>query len=156
MSIDNSVTLIGNVTRDPELKFTNGGASVIEFGLAYNRKWTDRNTQEEREEVSFFDVTAWAGLADNIGNSINKGDRVVVLGRLKQDSWEDKETGKTRSKVVIIADEVSPSLRWATIPTLVKNERSGGGRPAPGRPAPGRQGQAQQAAPVEDFSDEPF
>ena len=125
MAFDNTVVVIGNMTRDPELRFTPSGQPVAGFGLAVNRKWNNRQTGEQQEQTSFFDVTCWAQLGENVAESLSKGDRVVVTGRLEQRSWETQE-GEKRSKVEIIADEVSPSLRWATA-RVQKNERREGG-----------------------------
>lgn len=109
--MDNAVTLTGNVTRDPELKFTASGASVASFGLAVSRKW--RKDDDWHEQTSFFDVTCWSQMAENVCQSITKGTRVMVVGRLEQQSWEN-DNGEKRSKVAVIADDVGPSLRWAT------------------------------------------
>ena len=135
MGFNNTVTVVGNVTRDPELRFTPNGAAVTSFGLAWNRKG-----QNDEEVVSFFDVTCWSGLAENVAESITKGSRVVVYGRLDQRSWENQD-GERRSKVEIVADDVAPSLRWATV-EITRNEfrgGDGGGAAAPsgggGRPA---------------------
>jgi single-strand DNA-binding protein len=120
----NSVTLVGNVTRNPELRFTASGQAVATFGVAVNRRWQNRNNEWE-ESTSFFDVTCWAQLAENVAESVPKGARVIVTGRLDQRSWETQD-GDKRSKVEIVADEVAPSLRWATA-TITKNERREGG-----------------------------
>ena len=124
---DNTVTLVGNTTTAPEIRFTPNGAAVASFGIAVNRRWQNRQTQEWEEQVSFFDIKAWAGLAENIADSIDKGCRVVVVGRLEQRSWET-DNGEKRSKVEVVADEVAPSLRWATA-QVQKIERSGGREP---------------------------
>ena len=124
MSAGNSVTIVGNVTRDPELRFTPSGQAVANFGVAVNRKWQNRTTNEWEEATSFFDVVAWAKVGENVSESCPKGTRVVVTGRLDQRSW-DTDGGDRRSKVEIVADEVAPSLRWATA-TVVKNERGAG------------------------------
>ena len=121
---DNSVTLVGNITRDPELRFTPSGQAVANFGLAVNRRWQNRQTQEWEEATSFFDVTCWQQLAENVAETIQKGTRIVVTGRLDQRSWETQD-GDKRSKVEIVADDVAPSLRWATA-DITKNERRGG------------------------------
>ncbi len=154
MGFNNTVTVVGNVTRDPELRFTPNGAAVTSFGLAWNRKG-----QNDEEIVSFFDVTCWSGLAENVAESISKGDRVVVYGRLDQRSWESQE-GERRSKVEIVADDVSPSLRWATV-EITRNEFRGGdgGRSAApvgggGESAP--MGGGGQAAPTYPTDEEPF
>jgi single-strand DNA-binding protein len=140
---DNSVTVIGNVTRDPELRFTPSGQSIATFGLAVNRMWTDRATNERKEQVSFFDIVCWAQLGQNVSETLVKGSRAIVTGRLEQRSWETDQ-GEKRSKVEIIADEVGPSLRWATA-DITRNERreggdggagGGGTRPASNEPSP--------------------
>ena len=120
----NSVTLVGNLTRDPELRYTPAGAATCQFGLAVNRRWQNRQTQEWEEATSFFDVTCWQQLAENVAESVQKGTRIVVTGRLDQRSWETQE-GEKRSKVEVIADEIGPSLRWATA-QVERTERSGG------------------------------
>ena len=135
----NNVTLVGNVTRDPELRYTASGQAMAKFGLAVNRRWQNRQTQAWEEATSFFDIVAWREMAENIGESVQKGSRVLVTGRLEQRSWESQE-GDKRSTVEVVADEVGPSLRWATA-SVVKNERrsgdGGGGSPPPSgsRPA---------------------
>ncbi|MGH3851118.1 MAG: single-stranded DNA-binding protein [Pseudonocardiaceae bacterium] len=116
-----NVTITGNLTRDPELRFTPTGQANASFGVAVNRRWQNRQTQEWDEATSFLDVIAWGTLAENIAQSLTRGTRVVVEGRLDQRSWENNE-GEKRSKVEITADEVGPSLRFATV-TISKNER---------------------------------
>lgn len=123
MSNGNSVTLVGNVTRDPELRFTPSGQANASFGLAVNRVWNDRQTNERKEAVSFFDVVCWREMAENVSESITKGARVLVTGRLEQRSWDGAD-GERRSKIEIIADEIGPSLRWATA-EIRKNDRRG-------------------------------
>ena len=119
---DNTVTLVGNITRDPELRYTPSGQAVARVGIAVNRRWQNRQTQEWEEQVSFFNVTAWGTLAENVGESLIKGTRVVVAGRMEQRSYEDNE-GEKRSVVEVIADEIAPSLRWATC-QVERNERT--------------------------------
>lgn len=121
---DSTVTVIGNVTRQPELRFTPSGSAVTNFGVAVNRRWFDKAAQEWNEETSFFDITCWRDLAENVAESVEKGTRLIVTGRLEQRSWENNE-GEKRSKVEIVADEIGPSLRWATA-AVSRNERSGG------------------------------
>ena len=126
MANGNTVELIGNVTRDPELRFTPNGAAVANFGLAVNRRWRNQKTNEWEEQVSFFDVVCWRELAENASESLTKGTRGMVSGRLDQRSWEDPKDGSKRSKVEVVADEIGPSLRWATA-QVSKNERREGG-----------------------------
>jgi single-strand DNA-binding protein len=123
MSNGNSVTLVGNITRDPELRFTPSGQATVTFGLAVNRRWQNRQTQEWEEATSFFDVVCWREMAENASESLARGSRVIVVGRLEQRSWETPE-GEKRSKIEVVADEIGPSLRWATA-SVTKNERRG-------------------------------
>lgn len=119
--MDNTITVVGNVTRTPELTFTPGGAAKAEFGLAVNRVWTDRATNERKEQVSFFNVVCWGQLGENASQSLDKGVRVIVSGRLEQRTWEAQD-GSKRERVEIVADEVGPSLRFATV-TVQRAER---------------------------------
>ncbi len=147
MSNGNSVTLVGNVTRDPELRFTPTGQANATFGVAVNRRWQNRQTNEWEEAVSFFNVVCWREMAENVSSTLTKGSRVIVTGRLEQRSWTTQENEK-RSVVEVVADEVGPSLRWATA-EIQRNERrtpdeggalamAGGGasRPADNEPPP--------------------
>jgi single-strand DNA-binding protein len=155
MAFDNTVTVVGNVTRDPELRFTPSGAAVATFGLAWNRR--SQNARGETEEqVSFFDVTCWRQLAENVAESLTKGTRVIVYGRLEQRSWETND-GERRSKVEIIADEVAPSLRWATAEITRNDFRGEGGEPGAARGGNrGGGGRAVPNEPVYDTDEEPF
>jgi single-strand DNA-binding protein len=152
----NNVTIVGNITRDPELRFTPSGQANARLGVAVNRKWQDRNSGEWQEATSFFDVICWRELAENVSESLKKGTRVIVTGRLEQRSWEQE--GNKRSVVEINADEVAPSLRWATAKVEKTERRSGGDQGGGGggfnRPAP--PAAEQQPPPYDDFGDEPF
>lgn len=119
MAFGNTVTITGNVTRDPELRYTQNGSTVASFSVAWNRRYTVQGQQ--REETSFFDVTAWGTLADNISSSLQKGMRVIVTGELQQRSWE-RQDGSRQSKVEIKAEDVAPSLRFASA-SVEKNPR---------------------------------
>jgi single-strand DNA-binding protein len=110
MASENNVTLVGNLTRDPELRFTQSGRGVASFGLAVNRRY--QMNGEWQEETSFFNVVAWGDLGENASASLNKGSRIVVTGRLQQREYETRE-GEKRTVVEIIADDLGPSLRWA-------------------------------------------
>ena len=129
MSNGNNVTLVGNITRDPELRFTPSGQATATFGLAVNRRWQDRQSGEWQEATSFFDVVCWREMAENASESLGRGARVIVSGRLEQRSWENQE-GEKRSKVEVVADEIGPSLRWATA-AVTKNERRSPGESSP-------------------------
>jgi single-strand DNA-binding protein len=157
MPTDNSVVLVGNVTRDPELRYTNTGQATATFGLAVNRRWQNRQTQEWEEATSFFDVVCWREMAENVSESLARGSRVMVAGRLEQRSWESAE-GDRRSKVEVVADEVGPSLRWATA-QVTKNDRRGpsdSGRSAGGRPPGPGAAQPQSAGSGYGYDEEPF
>lgn len=120
--MSNSVTLVGNLTRDPELRFTTGGRAVASFGLAVNRRY--QKDGEWQEQTSFFNVVAWGDLGENCATSLTKGSRAIVTGRLEQRSWDTSE-GEKRTVVEIIADEIGPSLRWATA-EIARTERTSG------------------------------
>ena len=107
---DNTVTVVGNITRDPELRFTQGGKGIASFGLAVNRRYQQNG--EWQEKVSFFNVTAWDQLGENAAASLTKGTRIIVTGRLEQREYETN-SGEKRNVVEIVADELGPSLRWA-------------------------------------------
>lgn len=111
--MSSTVTVVGNLTRDPEMRFTGSARAVASFGIACTRRYRGQG-DEWQEETSFFNVTAWGDLAENVAASIGKGDRVMIHGRLVQQTWEDKTTHEKRSSVEIVADEVGPALRWAT------------------------------------------
>ena len=154
---DNTVTLVGNVTRDPELRYTPSGQAVATFGLAVNRRWQNRQTQDWEEQVSFFDIKCWAQMAENVGESVQKGTRVLVSGRLEQRAWET-DNGDKRSKVEVVADEIAPSLRWATA-EVTRNERSeGSGDGSGGRSSGGGGGSSRPVAnePPAEYGEEPF
>jgi single-strand DNA-binding protein len=121
---DNSVTLVGNLTKDPELRFTTGGRGVASFGLAVSRRYQVNN--EWQEQTSFFNVVAWGTLGENAAASLTKGTRIIVTGRLEQRQYETKE-GEKRSVVEVNADEIGPSLRWARAEIERIARDSGGG-----------------------------
>ena len=108
---DNTVTLVGNLTRDPELRFTATGRGVASFGIAVGRRYQVNG--EWQEQTSFFNVTAWGQLGENAAASLTKGSRIIVTGRLEQREYTTRE-GDKRTVVDVIADELGPSLRWAT------------------------------------------
>lgn len=148
MAFDNTVTVVGNVTRDPELRFTPGGMAVASFGVAWNRR-----KQDGDDEVSFFDVTCFRDLAENVAESIAKGTRVVIFGSLQQRSWETQD-GDKRSKVEILADDVAPSLKWASA-EIRKNDRNDGGSRSGGSGGGGGRPVANEPPPY-DSDEEPF
>jgi single-strand DNA-binding protein len=124
MATTNTITLVGNVTDDPELRFTPGGAAVANFTVAVNRRQPAQGGGWEDKLDGFFRCNCWREMAENVAESLQKGMRVMVVGRLQQRSWEDAE-GNRRSVVEIQVDEIGPSLRWATA-TVTKSTRSSG------------------------------
>jgi single-strand DNA-binding protein len=120
MAWGNSVTVVGNVTRDPELRFSNSGMAVARMGIAVNKRGRD-----QEEKTSFFDVVCFREMAENISESLQRGSRVIVTGELSYSTWETDQ-GDKRSKVEILADDIGPSMRWATA-EVTKNERRDGG-----------------------------
>jgi single-strand DNA-binding protein len=119
--MSNNVTLIGNLVEDPELRFTPSGVAMAKIRLAVNRRWRGQDGQWQ-EDTSFFGGTVWREQAETVAESLQKGTRVIVTGRLEQRSWET-EQGEKRSVVEIAIDEIGPSLRWATA-TVNKTQRS--------------------------------
>jgi len=117
----NSVTLIGNLVEDPELRFTASGVAMAKVRFAVNRRY--QRNGEWQEDTSFFGGTLWRDAAENAAESLQKGMRVIVNGRLEQQQWETKE-GEKRSTVEVAIDEIGPSLRWATA-TVTRSPRAG-------------------------------
>jgi single-strand DNA-binding protein len=111
--MNSAITIVGNTTREPEVRFTSSGLATISFSVAVNRKIPGRNGESSTEAVSFFNVVAYGSLAENVAVSISKGTRVVVTGRLDQRTWENA-TGDRRTTYELVADEVGVALRWAT------------------------------------------
>lgn len=148
-------TFTGNLTADPELKFTGSGTPKLSFGIACSHIWTDQGG-EKQEKTSFFNIVAWRNLAEDAANILQKGLRVTVVGRLEQRTYEDKE-GQNRSIIELVADEISVSCRGLEAITR-KQKGEGGSRPAANqksRPSvPTRSKPAQGTMVVED--DEPF
>jgi single-strand DNA-binding protein len=151
-----TATFVGNVTRDPEVKYTKSGLAVCKFGIAVNFRKPGRDDGDEwEEEVSFFDVVVFGDMGENVSDSVGKGARVMVLGRLQIRDWETEDGRKGRSAEVV-ADEVSVSLRWATaVVERTSNDKGGGGNRG-GRG--GNRGGGRQQSGRRDFDDdeEPF
>jgi single-strand DNA-binding protein len=155
MANGNTVTITGNLTRDPEMRFTPNGAGQAVLGLAVSRRYQDRNG-EWQEESGFYNVKCWGTLAENV-QSLAKGTRVIVTGRLEWRQWENQQ-GEKRTTIDIVADEVGASLRWARV-DVHRNERrgpgyeggggGGGGQPAPATTPSGSTG-------YDDYGEEPF
>jgi single-strand DNA-binding protein len=139
MASFNKVILMGNLTRDPELRYTPKGTAIAKVGLAVNRVWTNE-AGEKKEEVTFVDVDIFGRTAENVGQYMRKGRPILVEGRLKLDQWDDKQSGQKRSRLGVVAE---------TVQFLGSAPGGGeGGAPAPPRPARPTPG-APAAEPVE-------
>ncbi len=152
---DSTVTLVGNLTRDPELRYTQNGVAQLTLGLAVNHRRMNRQTQQWDEQTSYFDVVLWRDAAENAASSLTKGMRVVATGRLEQRSWDTAE-GDKRYKIELVDAEVGPSLRWATaqVTRTPRDGNAGGG-------GGGYQAPAAAPAPVNEtpgygYDEEPF
>ena len=132
MASFNKVILLGNLTRDPEVRYTPKGTAVTDLGLAVNRTYTADNG-EKREEVTFVDVTFWGRTAEVAGEYLKKGRPVFVEGRLQLDSWDDKTSGQKRTKLKVIGENMQ--MLGAPRGSGGGDEESSGG-PRPNRPAP--------------------
>ena len=134
----NKVILVGNLTRDPELRYTPKGTAVAKIGLAVNRTWTSESG-EKKEEVTFIDVDVFGRTAENVSQYMRKGRPILVEGRLRLDQWDDKQTGQKRSKLGVVAE---------TIQFLGSPAGAEGGAPsAPRPPRPAAPGPAAPATP---------
>lgn len=105
MTSFNKVILLGNLTRDPEVRYTPNGVAVASFAIAVNRKY--KQGDETKEEVSYIDIVVFGKQAESCGQYINKGDAVLIDGRLQQRRWDDKETGQKRNKIEVVAQSVN-------------------------------------------------
>lgn len=157
----NKVLLIGNLTRDPELRYLQSGQAVVNIGLAVNRKYKNRNTQEMVEETTFVDIEGWGPQAETFSKYMSKGRPVFIEGRLRLNSWEGKD-GQKRSKLVVVMD----NFQFLGGGGERTGERTGEKAPRPERAPQGRG--AKPASPAEagqvaegggedyDFEDIPF
>ncbi len=149
---DNSITLVGNLPRDPEIRFTATGRAVASFSMGVSRRYQVNG--EWQEKTSWFNVTAWGQLGENAAATLVKGSRVVVTGRLEQSEYTSRE-GEKRTAIDVVADDIGPSLRWATA-TVVrtpKQEGQGGGAPT-NRPGNSGTNPGNEATPFD--GEEPF
>ena len=139
----NKVLLMGNLTRDPEVRYTPKGTAIAQLGLAVNRQWTTE-TGEQKEEVTFVDIEVWGRQAETAGQYLSKGRPVFIEGRLKLDQWDDKESGQKRSKLKVVAERVQflgsakggGGGEFSEKPPGEERPQRPVGRPAPSRPAP--------------------
>src|ERR671918_1205844 len=126
MATDNHTTIVGNLVDDPELRFTNNGIAVANMRVAVTQRF-QQDCQWRDGDTSFFKVNVWRSQAEHLADSLGKGDRVMVTGRLRQRSWQTPE-GDKRSVTEVEADEVGASLKWATAKVERSSERGNGER----------------------------
>lgn len=107
MASFNKVILVGNLTRDPQVKYTTGGTAVTEIGLAVNRRWLDKQSNQWKDETTFVDITLWGRTAEIAGEYLAKGRSVLIEGRLQLDTWDDRETGQKRSKLRVVGENMT-------------------------------------------------
>lgn len=151
---DNTTTLVGNLTADPEKRFTQNGTAVANMRVAVNRRVRTSEGDWEDRTDGFFNVVVWRELAANAAQSLSKGDRVLVTGRLTERSFEDRD-GNTRYVTEVEADEVCPSLRWAIAqPAKVDRRRDDGQQPTQSQGEPQAEPAPTGASPADD--DLPF
>ena len=132
MASFNKVILVGNLTRDPQVRYTTGGTAVAEIGMAVSRQWFDKQSNQKKEETTFVDVTLWGRQAEVAGEYLAKGRPVLIEGRLQLDQWDDKETGQKRSKLRVVGE---------TMQMLgSRGDGGGGGRSSQGGQSGGYQG----------------
>ena len=147
MASFNRVVLMGNLTRDPEVRYTTGGTAVTDVSLAINRYRTDKNTNQRIEETTFVDVTLWGRTAEIAGEYLGKGRPVLIEGRLQQDQWDDKETGQKRSKLKVVGESMQllgsrdgggsgGGSSAGGAPRSQPSETAQAGAPEPSRPSP--------------------
>jgi len=149
MAGDTVITVVGNLTDDPELRFTSSGAAVANFTVASTPRFFDKQTNDWKDgDALFLRCSIWRQAAENVAESLHKGTRVIVQGRLKQRSYETRE-GEKRTVYELDVDEVGPALRYATT-KVSKVTRSGGGGGFGGGGQGGQSGQSQSAAPADD------
>ena len=143
MASFNKVILVGNLTRDPELRYTPKGTAIAKIGLAVNRVWTNE-AGEKKEEVTFVDVDIFGRTAENVGQYMRKGRPILIEGRLKLDQWDDKQTGQKKSRMGVVAETV----QFLGGAPGAGEGGGGGGAPAPRAPRPAAPS-APAAEPVE-------
>lgn len=148
MSSYNKVILLGNLTRDPEVRYTPSGSAVADLGLAINSSYTPKGGGEKREETTFVDVTLWGRTAEIAGEYLKKGRPVHIEGRLALDQWDDKQTGQKRTKLKVIGEGLQ----------LIGGREGGGQHEEPRRAAPPPRPERNQhpRRPEPDDSEVPF
>ncbi len=144
----NKVILVGNLGKDPEVRYTSGGQAVANLRIATSRSWTDKQSGQKKEETEWHDVEVWGKQAEQCGEFLAKGRQVYVEGRLKTDAWDDKASGQKKYRVKVVADTVR----------FLGGGGAGAGRGAPGAPGAGgarppQGGPDEQGGPPPGFDD---
>lgn len=151
MASFNKVILVGNLTRDPELRYTPKGTAIAKLGVAVNRVWTT-DTGEKREEATFVDVDVFGRTAENVGQYLRKGSPLLIEGRLRLDTWEDKQTSQKRSKLGVVAEVV----QFLGSPRGSDNAAPATARPAAASPPAAAAPAAEPEVPPHEEDDVPF
>jgi single-strand DNA-binding protein len=146
MASYNKVILLGNLTRDPQVKYTPSGTAVAEIGMALNRYWFDKQSNSRREETTFVDVTLWGREAEVAGEYLAKGRPVLIEGRLQLDTWDDKQTGQKRSKLRVVGERMQMLGS--------RGDGGGGGGGGGGRAQAPAQAESFEAPPAGEFEHE--
>src|SRR4051794_14930865 len=154
MASFNKVILMGNLTRDPELRYTPKGTAIARLGLAVNRSWKTE-TGELKEEVTFVDVDAFGRQAETIGQYLKKGRPILVEGRLKLDQWDDKQTGQKKSRLGVVL-ETFQFLDSGNRAEAIPGSAPAAPRPRPATPPPASEGPSDSDAPPHESDDVPF
>jgi single-strand DNA-binding protein len=139
----NKVILIGNLTRDPELRFTGKGTAIAKLSLAINRTWRDAASGELKEEATFVDIDAFGKQAETLGKYVKKGSPIMIEGRLRLDTWEDKQTNQKRSRLGVVLE----NFQFLGGNRAPEDAAPGAGRPRPAATAPATSGQTPTPAP---------
>jgi single-strand DNA-binding protein len=153
----NKVILIGNLTRDPETRYTPKGVAITKLGLAVNRSWRDANTGELKEEVTFVDVDAFGKQAETLSKYVRKGSPIMIEGRLRLDTWEDKQTNQKRSKLGVVLEgfQFLGGSRTSEDGTVPPPPASRAPAPSASAPAPAPAAEAEEPPPAAE-DDVPF
>ena len=156
MAGDTTITVVGNLTADPELRFTPSGAAVANFTVASTPRIFDRQSSEWKDgEPLFLRCSIWREAAENVAESLTRGSRVIVTGRLKQRSFETKE-GEKRTVMEVEVEEIGPSLRYATAKVNKASRGGGGGGGGFGGGAPGGTAGGGQRGPATEPAEDPW
>jgi single-strand DNA-binding protein len=141
--VDNTVTLVGTITRDLELRHTPNGAAVVDIGIAQNKSVRQPDGTWTRDgDPMYFECTVWRDMAEHANATLGKGMRVIVTGKLDYQTWENND-GEVRNKIKVLVDEIGPSLRWAT----ANVERTSGGSSGDTAPSPSTENLSDNEAP---------